>query len=137
MNAPSEAVPSILIVDDDLRIQRVVSSFLRLEGYKAIAVGSGEEALSQCDLAVPALVILDIRLPGIDGLDTCRAMRARPDMETTPILLFSGHYGRPEVRAARVAGADRLIPKPFNLEGLKELIASFLSSPGQSSPSSV
>ena len=115
----------ILLVDDDPRVLQVVSRYLDLEGYEVDTAVDGETAVASAVAAPPDLVILDIMMPGIDGIEACRRIRANGPTAKTPVLMFSALSE--ETDAARDAGADGLIAKPFTLPDLAEAVRSFVS----------
>lgn len=107
----------ILVVDDEPAIQRVLRGNLTARGYQVTVAQTGEEALGSARLRRPDLVILDLVLPGLSGLDVCRTLRTEGTM---PIMVLSGHgEERIKVRALDL-GADDYLTKPF---GVDELLA--------------
>jgi two-component system response regulator MprA len=107
---------AVLVVDDDGPIRRMLERTLRAEGYDVAGAADGGEALAAVDRSVPDLIILDVAMPGVDGLSVCRRLRAKGF--ALPILLLTA---RDEV-ADRVqgldAGADDYLVKPFAAEEL-------------------
>jgi DNA-binding response OmpR family regulator len=120
--------PHILLADDDPRVVNVVTRYLDLEGYEMETVTDGEAAVSVAAANPPDLIILDIMLPGIDGLEACRRIRANPTTAQTPVLMFSAL--KEEAKAAQAAGADGLLPKPFNLPTLGAAVKTFFAERG-------
>ena len=120
--------PRILLADDDPRVLQVVSRYLDLEGYEMDTVADGESAVETATSAPPDLIILDIMMPGIDGIEACRRIRANAATAQTPVLMFSALSE--EADAARDAGADGLLPKPFNLPTLAEAVKTFFAERG-------
>ena len=118
----------ILVVDDDPRLLHVVVMYLGIEGYDVVPSESAEDALVEIDRQRPDLVILDIMMPGMDGIEACRRIRAGGDTADLPVLLFSALSGDEDVERARLAGANHLITKPFNLVGLGSVVKSFFAS---------
>jgi CheY-like chemotaxis protein len=118
----------ILLADDDPRVLSVVSRYLDLEGYEMSTVTDGEAAVAAVAADLPDLVILDIMMPGIDGLEACRRIRADAKTAKTPVLMFSALSE--EAQAAREAGADGLLPKPFTLPSLAEALRTFFAQRG-------
>jgi two-component system KDP operon response regulator KdpE len=107
----------ILVVDDEPAILRALEANLRRHGYAVEAVATGEDALERHDRARPDLVVLDLGLPGIDGLEVIRGIRARAP---TPIIVLSARDAEREKIAALDLGADDYVVKPF---GADELLA--------------
>lgn len=115
----------ILVVDDDPRLLRIVSMYLGIEGYDVVTAANGEDCLREIETEPPRLIILDIMMPGMDGVETCRRIRANPQSAETPVLMFSALSGDDDVERARLAGANNLITKPFNLVDLGAVVKSF------------
>jgi two-component system KDP operon response regulator KdpE len=107
----------ILLVDDELSLQRVVIPLLRSRGYEVEAASSGAEALSAVAAGPPDLVILDLGLPDMDGLEVCTRLR---DRWTVPIIVLSARGTEPQKVTALDRGADDYVTKPF---GPEELLA--------------
>lgn len=103
--------PKILVVDDDPGIGEVVQLFLRAEGFDTRVVTSGPEALTAFDEYRPSLVLLDLNLPGMDGISVCRAIR---ETSGTPIVMLTARTESQDVIAGLEAGADDYVEKPFN-----------------------
>ncbi len=106
----------ILVVDDDPKIRAVVRRGLAYEGYRVVEAGSGEEGLERAREHLPQLVVLDVMLPGIDGLEVTRRLRASGD-ETAILMLTARDEVRDRV-AGLETGADDYLVKPFSFEEL-------------------
>jgi CheY-like chemotaxis protein len=117
----------ILVVDDDPRLLHVVSMYLSIEGYDVDTAPNGEEGLQHLEAQRPDLVILDVMMPGIDGLEACRRIKSNPDTRDIPVVLFTALSRTDDVESGRAAGANRFINKPFSLIGLGAVIRSFLA----------
>jgi DNA-binding response OmpR family regulator len=117
----------ILVVDDDPRLLHVVAMYLSIEGYDVDTAGNGEEGLRSLEQRRPDLVILDVMMPGIDGLEACRRIKSNPETRTIPVVLFTALSRTDDVENGRAAGANRFINKPFSLIGLGAVIRSFLT----------
>jgi CheY-like chemotaxis protein len=117
----------ILVVDDDPRLLHVVSMYLSIEGYDVDTAANGEEGLQRLEALRPDLVILDVMMPGIDGLEACRRIKSNPETRHIPVVLFTALSRTDDVESGRAAGANRFINKPFSLIGLGAVIRSFLS----------
>jgi two-component system, OmpR family, KDP operon response regulator KdpE len=105
----------ILLVDDELSIQRAMVPLLRSRGYSVTVAGTGREALDLLSRERPDLVILDLGLPDINGIEVCRQVRERAD---TPILVLSVRGTEKDKVAALDQGADDYVTKPFGPEEL-------------------
>jgi len=109
--------PRILIVEDELPILRAVTPLLRSRGYEVQSVVTGQGALSEVRGDPPDLLIVDLGLPDIDGLDVCRRVRER---SSVPIIVLSARHSEKDKVAALDLGADDYVTKPF---GPDELLA--------------
>ena len=108
----------ILVVDDDRDVAQTVELALRRRGFKVAMANSGVEALKVLRRYDPDLVILDVLMPGMGGLEVCRRLRADPKTETLPIIFLTARgQERDRIEGLR-AGADDYLSKPFNLEEL-------------------
>ena len=108
---------SILVVDDEREIRSALEMALRPRGFEVVSVETGEEALSSFAEKVPDLIILDLSLPGINGLEVCRSVRARSDV---PIIVLSVRNAEADKVTALDLGADDYVTKPF---AIGELLA--------------
>jgi DNA-binding response OmpR family regulator len=104
-------MPKILIVDDDDLIIRVYRSKFLAEGFDVAVASTGPDALKQVDSAKPDVVLLDLNLPGIAGIEIIRSLRFSPTRKSLPVVVFSNAYLPEEMAAARSAGADQVICK--------------------------
>ena len=118
----------ILVVDDDPQIRRVMKATLVGHSYEVIEARTGEEALETMPREQPNLILLDMNMPGIGGLETCRAIRAGSD---TPVIILSVRNTEKDKVAALDAGADDYVTKPF---GIEELLARIRAALRRSSP---
>jgi two-component system KDP operon response regulator KdpE len=109
--------PIVLVVDDEPQILRVIRASLPLRGYEVITASSGEEALDEIGKQVPDLIILDLVMPEMSGLDVCRRVR---EFSTVPIIVLSAKGAESDKVAALDLGADDYVTKPF---GMDELLA--------------
>jgi DNA-binding response OmpR family regulator len=115
----------ILVVDDDPRLLHIVAMYLGIEGYEVMTAENGDDGLAKLQDRPPDLVILDIMMPGMDGIETCRRMRGHAPTADIPIVMFSALSSDDDIERARVAGANHLITKPFNLVGLGSVVKTF------------
>ncbi|AAK78806.1 DNA-binding response OmpR family regulator [Clostridium acetobutylicum] len=101
----------ILVVDDDIEILNLVSIYLSNEGYEIIKATNGCEAISKINNEKPKLVILDVMLPDIDGIEVCRKIREKLNV---PIIILSAKVQNSDKIKGLLTGADDYITKPFN-----------------------
>ena len=105
---------TVLVADDDADILRVIELNFRLEGFQVVTARDGPEALAKAIAVRPDLVVLDVLMPGIDGYTTCARIRANASLAAVPVLIVSANYGSADLEAARRAGANDLLVKPFH-----------------------
>jgi two-component system, OmpR family, response regulator MprA len=110
------AVLSVLVVDDDPPIRRMLQRTFAAEGYRVEAVADGGAALASVERTVPDLLVLDVAMPGLDGLAVCRRLRSRGI--AVPILLLTARDAVPDRVSGLDAGADDYLVKPFAFEEL-------------------
>jgi DNA-binding response OmpR family regulator len=108
---------TVLVVEDELEIARIVRDYLARAGFEVIVVGDGDSALASVRNARPDLVVLDLGLPGRDGLDVAREVRRRSD---TPIVMLTARGEEADRIVGLELGADDYVVKPFSP---KELVA--------------
>jgi two-component system KDP operon response regulator KdpE len=118
----------ILVVDDDPQIRRVMKATLVGHNYEVIEARTGEDALEKTPQEMPNLVLLDLNMPGMGGLETCRALRAGSDI---PVIILSVRNSEKDKVAALDAGADDYVTKPFSIE---ELLARIRAALRRTSP---
>jgi two-component system response regulator MprA len=104
----------VLLAEDDRAIRHALERALTLEGYRVTAVADGVEALAQAHKSPPDVLVLDVMMPGIDGLQVCRVLRAEGD--GTPILMLTALVETQDRIAGLDAGADDYVVKPFDVE---------------------
>ncbi len=104
----------MLLAEDDRAIRHALERALTLEGYEVTAVADGVEALAQAHKNPPDVLVLDVMMPGIDGLQVCRVLRAEGDR--TPILMLTALVETADRIAGLDAGADDYVVKPFDVE---------------------
>ena len=115
---------TVLVVDDDSSIREVLHKFFTLKGYEVVLAANGEPALELAKCEIPKAILLDINMPGIDGVETCRRLRAEEQTRYIPVIMVTA-FGTTQTEATD-AGADDLINKPFNLTDLAVRVKSLL-----------
>ena len=121
---------SILVVEDEEDIRELVSYTLLKEGYQVASVASGEEALSVAEDKPPDLIVLDLMLPGLDGLTVCKRLRANPKTTGTAIVMLTARGEEADVVGGLNMGADDYITKPFSRNVLLARIRAVLRNLG-------
>jgi DNA-binding response OmpR family regulator len=106
--------PHVLIIEDDSSVCELLFSCLSKAGYRVSIAQSGEAGLSQIEEDPPEAMVLDLNLPGMNGLDVCRAMRRDPWMSRIPVLMLTGQAEEDDVVAGLEVGADDYMTKPFS-----------------------
>jgi two-component system response regulator MprA len=115
---------AVLLVDDDAPIRRMLERTLMAEGYDVVAVADGGAALAQVERSLPDLIVLDVAMPGIDGLAVTRRLRAKG--LAVPILLLTARDALAERVAGLDAGADDYLVKPFEVDELTARVRALL-----------
>jgi CheY-like chemotaxis protein len=118
----------ILIVDDhavNLKLARIV---LQGHGYEVRTVSDAEEALHVLKTFAPKLILMDIQLPGMDGLELTRKLKADPSRRDIVILALSAYAMKGDDERARAAGCDGYVTKPIDIEALPATVAGYLRS---------
>jgi DNA-binding response OmpR family regulator len=113
-------MPHVLIVEDDVHIRDLITLHLGLEGLQTSAVGDGREALDRVTTEAFDLVLLDLMLPGIDGISICRALRRSGPNQDAPVLMLTARREESDKVLGLESGADDYLAKPF---GVRELVA--------------
>ena len=113
----------ILIVDDNEQIVEILSRYIAAEGWPLLCARSGEEALSLFDAADPSTHLLDILLPGIDGLTVCRNLKNTPALADVPIIMLTAKGEENDIVLGLEMGADDYITKPYSSKILAARIA--------------
>lgn len=124
---------SILIVDDEEDIIELIRYNLSKAGYRVSCVGTGEEGLSFAKSTPPDLIILDLMLPGVDGLDVCRKLKSDPATQDIPIIMVTARGEEADIVTGLEMGADDYLAKPFSPRVLLARIKSVLRR-GKSEP---
>lgn len=124
-------MPRIYVIDDDMDLLKVVKSLLIKKGFDVSTFSDWEIAKNTMKKSEPQLILLDVFLSGIDGLDVCQKLKASPYTKHIPILLFSA-FPRIAESAIHDYGADDFIAKPFEVGDLIKKVHSVLSMKGAS-----
>ena len=117
---------TILAVDDEVHILELISFNLKAAGYHVVTALTGEEALKRCEVERPSLVLLDIMLPGIDGLEVCRRLKGDRMTSNIPIIMLTARGDEVDKILGLELGADDYITKPFSVRELGARVNSLL-----------
>ncbi|HLO33253.1 MAG TPA: PAS domain S-box protein, partial [Anaerolineales bacterium] len=118
--------PTILLVEDTKEIVMMLKDYLELAGYKVVTAQDGVDAIVQAKLVRPDLILMDIQMPRMDGLETTRKLRSDPDFKFTPIIALTALAMPNDRERCLAAGMDEYISKPVNLKALVKIIQSCL-----------
>ena len=114
---------TILIVDDDAGIRRLIATTLEdVSGYRMTEAGDGQEAVERAREVQPSIVFLDIDMPRLNGIETCRRLKSEPATADATIVMLTGDADHDAERDARGAGADLFLTKPFSPLHLLRLV---------------
>ena len=102
----------VLVVDDEQQVRDLLNTFLKREGYEVVVASNGEEAMELAEAENPHVILLDVNMPGIDGIEVCNRLKAKEKTRPIPIIIVTVHEDR-NVEAF-LEGADDFVTKPFN-----------------------
>ena len=114
----------ILVVDDELEIRDLLGRFLTEQGYEAMLASNGEEAIELAEKENPRAILLDIKMPGIDGIEICKRLKAKEKTRFIPVIMATALWDT--YSDAIEAGAEDFVTKPFNLTELLHRVKSIL-----------
>ncbi|WP_310962650.1 response regulator transcription factor [Nocardioides terrisoli] len=117
----------IVIADDDVDIRELVAFKLRHSGHDVVAVGDGSAAVEACTAQRPDLVILDVMMPGMSGLDAARVIRNDESLAGLPIIMLTARAQESDIEQGFDAGADDYIVKPFSPRELASRVGAVLA----------
>ncbi|MDH4066896.1 MAG: response regulator, partial [Acidobacteriota bacterium] len=117
---PHPLMPHVLIIEDDAHIRDLIVLHLDLEGLHTTAVADGRQGLDRASMSPFDLVVLDLMLPGVDGISICRALRRSGPNQDVPILMLTARREESDKVHGLESGADDYLVKPF---GVRELVA--------------
>ena len=118
----------ILLVEDNPLNRELTSDLLELNGYQVLTAGTGEEGLVLAAEQRPDLILLDLSLPGMDGLEVARRLKANPDLAGVPLLAVTAHAAKQDEQRALAAGCTGYLSKPFDPRTFVATVSSFLTS---------
>jgi two-component system, cell cycle response regulator DivK len=116
----------ILVVDDQEDNRRILRDLLTANGFAIIEALTGEEAVAKAEAETPDLILMDIQLPGIDGYEATRRIKAEPALRATPLIVVTSYALSGDDAKALAAGADAYVAKPFSPRALLAKVREFL-----------
>ena len=112
----------IIFCEDDPTIQKLIRVALRATPHQILIASNGTDGLAMIEREHPDMVCTDVAMPGIDGLQLCRTIKARPDLAHIPVVLISASVQRTQVEEGYESGASDFLAKPFTMAQLREII---------------
>src|SRR5581483_3218347 len=136
VSQPGSGGGTILVVDDEANIADLVELYLRKEGFRVLKAGTGEDGLAAAKRERPRLVVLDVGLPGIDGLEVCRRLRADavPGLSGVPVIFLTARDSEIDRILGLELGADDYLTKPFSPRELVARVKAILRRSEPSAP---
>jgi two-component system cell cycle response regulator DivK len=116
----------ILVVDDQEDNRRILRDLLTHSSFEVIEARTGEEAVTLAEAHTPDLILMDIQLPGIDGYEATRRIKAKPALQATPLIVVTSYALSGDETKAIAAGADAYVSKPFSPRALLAKVREFL-----------
>jgi len=113
---------SVMVVDDNADSSESLAVLLRLSGHEVEVAANGESALALADTFRPQVVLLDLGLPGMDGFEVARRLRARPELAATRLIAITGYGQARDREATAAAGFERHLTKPVDVDSLLALL---------------
>lgn len=123
---PIELTGKVVVVDDSAPTRELLEAWLTSAGCDVLTAASGEDAVPLIQQQKPDLVLLDIVMPGLDGLEVCRRLKQDAETRDVPVIVVSGLQHQANVRRAREAGAEAYVWKPFDEDELLSVVSAAL-----------
>ena len=117
----------ILVVEDTWHNRRILRDLLTRAGFEVLEAVNGEEGVAQAELHRPDLILMDIQLPGMDGYEVTRRIKANPAMQHVPIIAVTSYALEGDEAKTREAGCDAYVAKPFSPRMLLAKVQEFLA----------
>ena len=117
----------VLLVDDDEDFIETVKFYLTHSGYLVSVANNGEEVFAKLKISKPDIVLLDLMLPGMSGIEICKKLKSNSDLLSIPVIMVTAKGAREDIKYSIKVGANGYIPKPFSLPRLVERIEEVLS----------
>jgi twitching motility two-component system response regulator PilG len=122
-------MPKIMVVDDELLLRSVLKDSLEEAGHTVVLAEDGQAALACAKAESPDCILLDIMMPGLDGYETCAALKANPQLAAIPVILISATTDLRVIDRAEQVGATTVLPKPVPIEQLEQALILALNPP--------
>ena len=119
----------ILVVDDEALLRAMLQDALEEAGYAVVLAENGRAGIASAKADRPDCILLDVMMPGLDGYETCAAIKADPDLAAIPVLLISATTDLRVIDRAEQVGAAEVLPKPLPMEQLQQALAFALNPP--------
>ncbi|NDJ85969.1 MAG: response regulator [Chloroflexi bacterium] len=117
----------LLVIDDETATVEMLSTYLQLKGYETAGAYTGQDGLVIARREQPALIILDLMMPFMDGYDVCRQIRSDPSLKDLPIVIVSARTDQKSIDRAMAAGANAYLTKPLDFSQLIAHISQLIS----------
>lgn len=121
---------TILVVEDNSSNMLLISTILKRAGYTVLEAERAEPGIALARSARPALILMDVALPGLDGHDATRALKADPETCNIPVVALTAHAMKGDEEKAREAGCDGYVTKPVNSRALMKVVADLIAQTG-------
>lgn len=122
----SEAAPKVLLVEDNSMNLELATDLLEACGIEVISANSGETAVKLAQEQMPNLILMDLSLPGMDGLQATAALKANPETRSIPVVAVTAHAMKGDEQKALAAGCEGYITKPIDTRMFPTLVAEYL-----------
>ena len=122
----AHAAKKILLVDDNDEVRELLALFIKSLGYKVFEAATGFEAVNQASTIHPDLIVMDLALPGMNGVETTACLKANPTTRDIPVLISTAYAAGIDIRRALDAGAAEILLKPLNLTTLRDVLCRYL-----------
>ena len=119
----------VLVIEDNAANLKLVRDLLESRGYRVMVAASGEEGIDSLRFIAPRLILIDVQLPGMDGLEVARLLRSRPDTRDVPVVALTAHAMPGDEERAREAGCNGYLTRPFDAHRFLDLVAGLCRRP--------
>lgn len=104
---------TILVVDDDAMNREVMEAFLESAGYRVLLANNGKRGFEQATQHKPQLIVLDVKMPDMDGYEVCLMLKSKPETQHIPVMIVTGFNSQEDLRRSQEVGAEGFISRPF------------------------